>query len=319
MKRTKVLITGSGGFIMGNFIRQSFFNKKTYTISSIDRVRDTHIIHNIYVNSDHHFYINDITDKHSLRVIFEKEQPDIVIHGAAETFPSETFVTSNVTGTQNIIEECLKHNSRLIYISSDKVYQPLISENEELHSDDSQKVNPVDMPNATKLAGEILVETAGRVYGLSNLRLRLGNVYGPWQTKDHLIPYIISQIINNKPVNIYGKGQHLRLWTHVYDIVKSIFLFIDEDNWDVINNKPINVTSKNEFSNLEVFHIIADILGKGFELLKFIEDIPENHFRAGSKSDLLRNYTKWTPEYKLKDGLRQTCQWYVNNKYVLSL
>jgi dTDP-glucose 4,6-dehydratase len=307
-KKHKLLITGSGGCIFGNFIRQAFYSKLPYAISSIDRVRDSHIIHNIYVNADHSFHIADITDAHILHVIFEKERPDIVIHGAAETIDETSMEHRNVYGTQNIINECRKMGSKLIYVSTDRVYGDLESENNPLRKE-SDPINPHGTLAITKEVGEALVKnTKDLDYNI----VRLSNNYGPWQTKNDLIPQVIEGVLDNKPIIIYGTGSQTRDWTHVFDTCSALFTVIDNG----INGEIYNITSKQEFSNIEVVQIICNSFGKGHELIKHVERNTDS--RYAMDNDKIKKLG-WSPQFKLKDGITQTCQWYLSNKYVLKM
>ncbi|MCK9567812.1 NAD-dependent epimerase/dehydratase family protein [Candidatus Pacearchaeota archaeon] len=307
-KRKKVMVTGSGGFIFGNFIRQVFYSKLPYTISSIDRVRDSHIIHNIYVNADHSFHIADITDAHILHVIFEKERPDIVIHGAAETIDEQSMNSRNIFGTKAVVNECLKMESKLIYVSTDRVYGDLGSEEVPLRKE-ADPVNPHGVLATTKASGEAFVKGAS---GLDYNIIRLSNNYGPWQTVSGLIPHIIDGIFDEKPVEIYGTGSQTRDWTHVFDTCSAIFAIIE--NW--VGGEIYNITSKQEFSNLEVVQIVCNALSKGHELVKHVErDFDSRYAMANDKIKALG----WSPQFKFRDGIAQTCQWYLNNKYVLKM
>jgi len=318
-KKKKILVTGSGGFIFGNFIRQVFYAKMPYSISSLDMVLDSHIIHNIYVNADHEFYIADIRDPHILHVIFEKERPEIVIHGAAESCVDKSisstmpFTTSNVVGTQNVIDECLKLDARLIYMSTDEVYGSLKSEKDPPWTEESP-LNPRNTYSATKAAGELLVRAAAETHGLRYNIVRASNNYGPWQTSEKLIPRIIYKVLRGEEIPIYGKGDQMRDWIHVYDTCTAFFSVIDSG----VNAEVYNITSKQEFMNLEVVQIVCNTLGKGHDLIKHVEDRPGHDFRYAMTNDKIKALG-WKPQFKFRDGIHQTCQWYVTNQYVLNM
>lgn len=313
------MITGSGGFIFGNFIRQAFYAKKKYQISSIDKVRKSHIIQNIYVNSDHSFYIADICDSHILNVIFEKEKPDIIVHGAAESNVDKSiistlpFTMSNVVGTQNIIDECLKSNTKIIYMSTDEVYGALKNDKEQPWTEESP-LNPRNTYSATKAASELLIRAAHETHGLKFNIVRCCNNYGPWQTNEKFIPKIIHQIFENKNIPIYGKGNQVRDWIHVYDTCEALFKVIDNG----VDNETYNITAKQEFMNLEIAQIICNNIGKGHDLLTHVEDRLGHDFRYSMTNNKIKNLG-WEPKFKFKDGIKQTCQWYINNRYVLKM
>ena len=318
VKKKKILVTGSGGFIFGNFIRRAFHLRKPYNIVSLDRVRESHLMHNMYVNKDHSFYIADIRDPHMLNVIFQTERPDIVVHGAAESFVDSSikdpspFITSNVVGTQNIIDICLETDvERLVYISTDEVYGQLTSEEDEAWTE-SSNINPRNTYSASKAAGELLVRAAHETHGLQYQITRCCNNYGPWQDPEKFIPKIIQHVFNGKSVPIYGKGDQVRDWIHVWDKCEALFKIIDEGE----ENTVYNISAGQEFSNVETFQLVCNALGKGHDLLKFVEDRPGHDFRYSVDSSKLRELG-WKPNLKFKEGLEQTCKWYELNKFFL--
>lgn len=309
-KRKKILILGSGGFIFSNFIRQSFYDKLPYTISSIDRVRESHIIHNIYVNTNHSFHIADIRDSHILHVLFEKERPEIVIHGVEESDHNniESMISTNLLGTQNVINECVKLGSKLIYLSTNRVYGDLCDEHRSPYIE-TDPINPESTFAATKASSELLIKATK---GLSYNIIRLSDSYGPWQTVNNLIPNIINSIFKETNINIYGSGYQTRDWTHVLDICSALFTIIESGK----DKEIYNVTSKQEFSNLEVAQLICNVFGKGHELINHVEkDVIKRYAMNNDKIKILG----WEPQLKLRDGLTQVCQWYLNNKYVIQM
>jgi dTDP-glucose 4,6-dehydratase len=271
------------------------------------------------VNSDHEFYIADIRDPHILRMIFEKERPDIVIHGAAESCVDKSitdaapFITSNVVGTQNIIDECLRLGSRLIYMSTDEVYGSLKSEQDPPWNEDAP-LKPRNTYSATKAAGELLVRASHKTHGLNYNIVRASNNYGPWQTSEKFIPRIIQNILNDKEIPIYGTGMQMRDWIHVYDTCSAIFSVIDNG----IVSETYNITAKQEFTNIEVAQIVCNTIGKGHQLIKHVEDRLGHDFRYAITNDKIKSLG-WKPQFKFRDGIIQTCQWYVSNQYVLKM
>lgn len=314
--KKKILCTGSGGFIFGNFSRQAFYTNQNYSIASIDRIRDSNNIWNVYVNSDHKFYIADIRDAHVLSAIFQVEKPDIVIHGAAETSVeasvknAEPFITSNVLGTQNVIDMCLRWNvKKLIYISTDQVYGPLSSESDPSFTEASP-INPKNPYAASKAAGELLVQAAHHTHGLVYNITRSCNCYGPWQHPSKLIPKIINSVIKQQPMPVYGQGAQIRDWLHVFDKCSAIFSIINNG----VDNQIYNISANQELSNIEVFQRVCNTLEKGHELISFTNDNPYHDFRYSLDSSKLKDIG-WNIEYKFKEGIVPTCQWYINNQF----
>ena len=299
-----------------NFIRRAFYTKQPYQFSSIDRVRESHLVSNIYSNQDHSFNIADIRDPHVLNVIFRKENPDIVVHFAAESFVdssidnAQPFVTSNVVGTQNIIDACLAAEvNKLVYISTDEVYGHLTDENDSPWTEDAT-LQPRNPYSASKAAGELLVKAAHETHGLTYQITRSCNNYGPWQDAEKLIPKIIKNVLLNEPVPIYGQGAQIRDWIHVHDNCSALYKIIN-DGYD---NQTYNISSNQEYPNVEVFQNVCNTLGKGYDLIKFVDDRLGHDFRYSIDASKLKGLG-WSPEYKFKDGLIQCCQWYVNNQW----
>lgn len=316
--KKKILVTGSCGFIFGNFLRQLVYEKQPYQLISLDRV-NSNSLNSMYWNKNHTFHIADIRDPHIIDTIFQLEKPEIVVHGAAETFVDysltdpNSFVTSNVLGTQNIINSCLKHKvGKLLYISTDEVYGQLTSEDEKSWTE-SDVLNPRNPYSATKAAGELLIKAAHESFGLNYNITRSSNNYGPRQTPEKLIPKIIKCILEDKTIPIYGQGLQIRDWTHVTDNCSAIFSVLQNGK----DNEIYNISSNQEFANIEVVHHICNIVGKGYDLISFIEDPRKSHdFRYSIDTSKVRSLG-WKPKLKFKEGIADTVQWYLNNQWFL--
>src|SRR5574338_997159 len=280
----KVLVTGTCGFIFGNFIRKAIYDQnqkrpqdKEYTFSSIDLV--AYAGNSMYWNKNHTFYPAYIRDQHIIDTIFQFEKPDIVIHGAAESFVDTSlsdpnaFVTSNVLGTQVIVNACVKYGvERLIYISTDEVYGQLTSEHDAAWTEDSP-LNPRNPYSATKAAGELMVKAAHQSHGLIYNITRSSNNYGPRQTPEKLIPKAIKCVVEGQKIPIYGKGLQIRDWTHVFDNCDALVTVLNSGK----PNEVYNISANQEFPNIEVIQKICNAMGKGHDLISFIEDPRKGH------------------------------------------
>jgi len=316
MERKKLLITGSAGFIGGNLIRKLIYEKCPYTISSIDRVNNN-VINSLYINRDHHFYLGDVRDSHIVNNIFQFEKPDIVIHMAAESsvdksiIDAHNFITSNVLGTQVIIDACLKYKvETLIYVSTDEVLGHLTNESEPGWTEESTP-NPRNPYAASKLAGELLINASHHTHGLQYIITRASNNYGPRQTSDKLVPRTIKSILNNEKIQIYGKGEQIRSWIHVFDNCSAIMTLLEKGQ----PNQIYNVSAEQELTNLEMIQKICNTMGKGHNLFEFVQDRLGHDFRYSISANKLKKLG-WTPKYKLSDGLAQTCEWYKANQFI---
>ncbi len=316
----KVLVTGSIGFIFSNFIRKSLYEKHPYTFASVDKIVRKQYMNSVYANKNHQFYIGDITDKHFMDCVFQLEQPDIVVHGAAETFVDDSitdpykFITSNVVGTQVIVDACRKHQvKRLVYISTDEVYGQLKSESDASWTEESP-ISPRNPYSASKASGELIVKAASETFGLNYNITRSSNNYGPRQTPEKLIPKVIKSILDNQPITVYGEGLQVRDWTHVFDNCAGILKILESG----VMNETYNISANQEFTNLEVIYEICKVMGKGTELIKFVPDRLGHDFRYSIDSSKLKSLG-WVPGIKFKNGIVQAVEWYLDNKYFLSL
>jgi dTDP-glucose 4,6-dehydratase len=321
----KVLVTGTCGFIFGNFIRKAIYDQnqkkpqdRQYSFVSVDRVT-ANAINSMYWNNNHPFYPADIRDQHVLDVIFQREQPDIVIHGAAETFVDtslkdpNSFVTSNVLGTQAVINSCLKYKvKKLIYISTDEVYGQLTSESDAAWTEESP-LNPRNPYSATKAAGELLVRAAHQTHGLIYNITRSSNCYGPRQLPEKLVPKAIKCVLDGQKIPLYGQGQQIRDWTYVADNCTAIMTILDKG----APNEVYNISANQEFTNVETINLVCNAMTKGHELISFIPDPRGGHdFRYSINTSKIRELG-WKPTYKFKEGIRDTVQWYLDNQWFL--
>jgi dTDP-glucose 4,6-dehydratase len=321
---TKLLITGSCGFIAGSLIRKLVYEsnrdriKYPFSIASVDRMTGSG--NTAYSNKNNSFHIADIRDQHVMDRIFQFEQPDIVVHMAAETAVDasisdpNSFITSNVLGTQVIINSCVKHKvSRLIMISSDEVYGQLTSDTDQPWTEESP-LNPRNPYAASKACGELLVKAAYQTYGLTYNITRSSNNYGPRQTPDKLIPKVIKSILQDNPIPIYGQGLQLRDWTHVFDNCSALLKIITHGK----PNETYNISANQELTNIEVVQKICNSMGKGHTLINHINDPRPGHdFRYAVNCDKIKTLG-WKPTYKFADGITDTVEWYKLNPYILT-
>lgn len=317
----KILITGSCGFIFGNFVRKAIYDQKNkeerYAFSSVDRVT-ANALNSMFWNKNHAFYPADIRDEHIMDVIFQREQPDMVIHGAAETFVDtslkdpNSFVTSNVLGTQVVINCCVKHKvEKLIYVSTDEVYGQLTSELDQPWMEDAP-LNPRNPYSASKAAGELLVMSAHATHGLIYNITRSSNNYGPRQLPEKLLPKAIKCIIEGKKIPIYGQGKQIRDWTYVADNCTAIMTILEKGT----PNQAYNISAHQEFTNIEVVQSVCNAMGSGHNLISFVEERLGHDFRYSVNTDKLQSLG-WKPSYKFKEGIIETCQWYRDNQWFL--
>lgn len=312
----KILISGTCGFILGNYVRKAVYEQKGDTFVSVDRVTANNL-NSMYWNRNHTFYPADIRDQHVMDVIFQRTQPDIVIHGAAETFVDtsiadpNSFITSNILGTQVMINCCVKHHvKKLVYLSSDEIYGQLTDEAAPAWTEEAP-LSPRNPYAASKAAGELLVKAAHATYGLTYNITRSSNNYGPRQLPEKLIPKAIKCILTGQKIPIYGEGKQMRDWIYVDDNCAAISTIMDKGE----PNQVYNISAHQEFTNLEVIQKICNAMGKGHQLMDFIKDPRPGHdFRYAVDTAKLESLG-WKPTYSFKDGIALTTDWFILNKW----
>jgi dTDP-glucose 4,6-dehydratase len=314
MNKKRILVTGSCGFLMSNFIRYLLKETSNYHIASIDAIKNPKLLNTIYANKGHTFYIGDITNEHFVKNIFEIERPDIIIHGAIENDPDVLkMINSNILGTQVLLDLSWIYGiNNFIYISTDKVYGSLNTETDPKWTE-SSLINPINTYSVSKASAELFIKSASDILDLNYNILRVSNVYGPRQGIEYLIPKIVTNILNDQEVPIYETGAQIRDWLHVQDFCSALKLILEKNE----QNQIYNVSSNQEYSNIEVFHNICNIMEKGHDLLNFVMDKPNHNFRYSMDSSKLRNLG-WSPEFKLKTtGLNHTINWLNKNRWFI--
>lgn len=319
MSKQIVLLTGTAGFILGNFVRQSIYEDHPYELYSVDKIANSSLLNNIYQHKMHEFYPADICDMHIMNRLFEYIRPDIVINGAAESSVDKSiqdpniFIHSNILGTQNLINLSLKYNvKKFVQISTDEVSSVLPNKDAPKVSDDAP-LNPQNPYAASKAAAELLVKAAHNTHGLQYIITRSCNNYGMRQTPDKLIPRVIKHIVEDKPIPVYGKGLQMRDWISCVDNCSAILTILAKGKM----NETYNISADQEMTNIEVVNKIIKIMGKGE--IQFVEDRKGHDFRYGIKADKL-NALGWKPRYKtFDDGIVPTIEWYKDNRYFLNI
>jgi dTDP-glucose 4,6-dehydratase len=318
MIRKKVLVTGGAGFIGGNFVQYMVDKYPQYDIYNLDLLTyagDLTKHRAIEKKKNYYFVKADIADREIIIPLFEKEKFDYIIHFAAESHVDrsikepEIFVRTNVLGTQVLLDASKQIDvKKFIHVSTDEVYGELDFDPTTFFTEETS-LQPNSPYSASKASSDLLVRAYSETFGLNVNITRCSNNYGPYHFPEKLIPLIISRVVNDQKVPIYGDGKNIRDWLHVNDHCAAIDLVLHKG----INGEVYNVGGHNERTNLEVVKTIISILGKSEELIEFVSD------RLGHDKRYAINPSKleklgWKPTYTFETGINQTIQWYLENK-----
>jgi dTDP-glucose 4,6-dehydratase len=310
-----MIVTGGLGFIGSNYILHALKGLKLGRITNIDSLSygsNPENLREVQNAPTYKFVKADLTD---ISIIMsEVANADVVVHFAAESHVDRSisdprkFLQSNVMGTFNLLEAA-RHSKvrRFIHISSDEVYGSA-PPGETFR--ENTPLNPSSPYSASKAAAEMLALAYHKTYGLPIVVLRCTNNFGPRQFPEKLIPKTIIRALLGLRIPVYGNGQQIRDWIHVYDFCKAIDLAIMKG----VNGSIYNVSAGNEVSNLEIVTRILNILRKDVSLIEFVEDRPGHDFRYSLDSSRITRELAWKTELPLSTALESTVEWYVENR-----
>ena len=320
----KIVITGGNGFIGSNLV--NFLIKKKFFVINIDKnkySKGSYLLKNIK-SKNYKFYNFDINNKKILK-IFTQYQPDAIFNLAAETHVDRSidspkdFIYSNILGTFNILEQIRNYKKknkkkiRLIHISTDEVYGDL-KKNE--RSDEKYSYKPSSPYSASKASADHLIKSYVRTYDIDAVISNCCNNFGPGQFPEKLIPTLIFNILNNKPLPIYGKGLNSREWIFVEDHCKGLFKIFKKGK----KGESYNIGTGMNINNLKLTKILLKIiklnkikLGNKVKI-KFVKDRPGHDFRYALNSNKIKKKLGWKPEDNFISALNKTFNWYYNNQ-----
>ncbi|ALF52271.1 spore coat protein [Nostoc piscinale CENA21] len=328
-----VLVTGGAGFIGANFILLARQNN-WFNIINLDKLTYASNLENLaqlQADPNYDFLQGDIGNVELVSDLLNKYQPNAIINFAAEThvdrsiFSPQTFIQTNVVGTFNLLEATRfywqklspqnQQQFRFLHVSTDEVYGSLSTQDSAFREDTPYAPNSPYA--ASKAASDHFVRAYYHTYGLPNLTTNCSNNYGPHQFPEKLIPLIILNAIDGKPLPIYGDGQNIRDWLYVIDHCEAIYLVLQKGKI----GETYNIGGLNEQTNLTVVEKICTILDelapksdlRHSSLMTFVPDRPGHDRRYAIDCDKIISELGWQPKENFDSGLLKTVQWYLDN------
>ncbi len=317
----KIIVTGGLGFIGSNLI--DLLIKNNYFVINIDKVTYSSNFYNTrdYKKLKNYKFIKcDIKDKKLKKIIF-RYKPIAIFNLAAETHVDrsidspESFIQSNIVGVFNLLESfklfTKNYKSKLIHISTDEVYGDILSG----RSSENYPYKPSSPYAASKAASDHLVSSYVRTFKIPAMITNCSNNYGPKQHPEKLIPKLVYNILNNKPLPIYGKGTNSREWIYVKDHCEALLTVFKKGKigefYNIGSNKNLNnLQVSKELINVSKFKIK---LGKKVKIL-FVKDRPGHDVRYALNSNKIKNKLGWKPRTNFRQGIKLTFDWYFKNK-----
>lgn len=330
----RLLVTGGAGFIGSNFILRRI--AKGDSVLNLDKLTYSGNLENlasVKVDPNYSFVRGDIGDRVLVNTLLREFKPQAIVNFAAETHVDRSvvdpnsFVQSNVVGTTNLLLESLdywysleeekKRQFRFHHISTDEVYGTLGLEDAPFTEETAY--SPNSPYSASKASSDHFVRAFHETYGLPTLISNCSNNYGPRQFPEKLIPLMILNAVEGKPLPIYGNGKNIRDWLHVNDHCDAISTVLEK----AAPGESYNVGGNCEKNNLEVVGAIVKILneecprsdGKSYsEQIKFVKDRPGHDLRYAIDASKIKKELGWSPSFNFDQGIRDTVLWYLNNK-----
>ena len=315
-----ILVTGGAGFIGSNFIFHMLKKYPGYRIVCLDKLTyagNLSTLSSVLEEPNFRFVRLDICDREGVFRLFEEERPDIVVNFAAESHVDRSiedpgiFLQTNILGTATLMDACRKFGVRRYHqVSTDEVYGDLPLDRPDLFFTETTPLHTSSPYSASKASADLLVLVYHRTYSLPVTISRCSNNYGPYHFPEKLIPLMIINALDEKPLPVYGTGENVRDWLYVEDHCKAIDLIIHKGR----EGEVYNVGGHNERKNIDIVRLICKALGKSESLITYVADRKGHDMRYAIDPTKIHNELGWLPETKFEDGIQKTIRWYLDNK-----
>ena len=315
-----ILVTGGAGFIGGNFIHYLLGNRPDCHITCLDALTyagNLETLKSVLEDSRLRFVHGDITDREAVYHLFEEENFDAVVNFAAECHVDrsidtrQVFLKTNILGTQVLLDACNRFGTgRYHQVSTDEVYGDLPLDRPDLFFTEETPIHTSSPYSASKASADLLVTAYYRTYGTPVTISRCSNNYGPYHFPEKLIPLMILNALEDKPLPVYGDGKNVRDWLYVEDHCRAIELILENGRVGEV----YNVGGHHEKQNIEVVKTILHALGKSEELIAFVKDRPGHDRRYAIDPSKIHRELGWLPQTSFEDGIQTTVEWYLQNR-----
>lgn len=337
----KILVTGGAGFI-GSAVIRHIINNTQDAVINVDKLTyagNLESLADVATSERYAFIQADISDADALKNVFENHQPDVVMHLAAESHVDRSitgpaaFVETNVVGTYILLEAARHYwngleadrqaRFRFHHISTDEVYGDLPHPDECQHTDvplplftESTPYAPSSPYSASKASSDHLVRAWQRTYGLPTIVTNCSNNYGPYHFPEKLIPLVILNAIEGKPLPVYGKGDQIRDWLYVEDHARALYKVVSEGKV----GETYNIGGNNEKKNIDVVLLICELLDELVpkstsysKQITYVADRPGHDRRYAIDASKIASELNWQPNESFDTGIRKTVEWYLNH------
>lgn len=313
----KLLVTGGAGFIGSAFVRLSLTEDASVRIINLDKLTYAGNLENLEPVADnprYRFVHGDICDAALVDAVLDDEKPDAIVHFAAESHvdrsifaPSPVFET-NLRGTFTLLEAARRHHTkRYVQVSTDEVYGSLTPP---LEADEGFPLNASSPYSASKAGADLLARSYFLTYGQPVVITRASNNYGPYHFPEKLIPLMISNALDDRPLPVYGDGMQVRDWLYVEDHCRGIRAVLEKGR----DGEIYNIGGNCSLPNLEVVRRILAATGKPESLIEYVTDRPGHDRRYALSSAKAMRETGWAPRVGFEEGLARTVDWYRRNR-----
>lgn len=316
----KIIVTGGAGFIGGNFIHYMVKKYPDYEIVCLDKLTyagNLETLEPVMNVKNFKFIKGDIADRTFVFELFQAEKPDIIVNFAAESHVDRSvadpgiFLQTNVIGTSVLLDACKEFGiQRYHQVSTDEVYGDLPLERLDLFFTEETPIHTSSPYSASKASADLLVQAYYRTFQVPITISRCSNNYGPYHFPEKLIPLMIANALNDKPLPVYGNGENVRDWLYVEDHCIAIDLILHKGRVGEV----YNIGGHNERTNLEVVKTILHALEKSEELIQYVTDRPGHDRRYAIDPTKINKELGWSPATLFDEGIQKTITWYLENK-----